>query len=186
MGIAAVASFQHTSPKGGLGDIHHDLPSLVDPPSGSGVANSTASMGSMASFTLGSMEISPNSRRLLEAWGTKGKKAVVVHALTPAHSPGYLAAVARGIKGEGKGKPSNASEGSKEAVKGQGKGMGANEAPRGARAGPKGTADSTRGDMSDDMRTANRALTKDIANGLKAATITVSGPPRPPIVCFSR
>jgi len=69
MGIAAVASFEHSSPKGGLGDIHHDLSYPHVSAGGGSNGSSTASMGSMASFTLGSMEISPNagggSRRLL-------------------------------------------------------------------------------------------------------------------------
>ena len=69
MGIAAVASFEHSSPKGGLGDIHHDLSYPLLSAGGGSNGSSTASMGSMASFTLGSMEISPNagggSRRLL-------------------------------------------------------------------------------------------------------------------------
>ena len=74
----AVASFVHMSPPGGLGNFHRALPGYVKALSAHNNKTSPteASIGSMASFTLGSMEITPNKhgRRLLS---TKVKRAAV-------------------------------------------------------------------------------------------------------------
>lgn len=72
MGLSAVASFVHMSPAGGLGHIHRTLPAYVnslDVNNTHAKHSKTADIGSMASYTFGSMEIQPNGgkRRLLLA-----------------------------------------------------------------------------------------------------------------------
>jgi hypothetical protein len=65
------------SPPGGLANFHRALPGYVKALSTHSNKTTEASIGSMASFTLGSMEITPNKhgRRLL---GTQAKATVVI------------------------------------------------------------------------------------------------------------